>query len=116
VEVDFCELSDGTLLEMIEDPQDVTKSLLAICKDGRICYAGKLAFGNQVFVPIPKDTEIIRPVRLAAGAEPYESADVLLGGIISVLRHTLELSEEHMFLLASSVFSICLVEKLPTAP
>src|SRR5271170_6654865 len=27
VEVDFCELADGTLAEMIEDPQDSSKSL-----------------------------------------------------------------------------------------
>jgi hypothetical protein len=116
IEVDFCELADGTLLEMIEDPHDVTKTLLAICKDGRVRHAKKLVFGNQVFVPIPRDTEIIRHVRLAAGTKPCKSAEALLTGIITVLRYTLELSKEELILLGSFVLSTWLVEKLPIAP
>jgi hypothetical protein len=116
IEVDFRELADGTLLEMIEDPHDATKSLLAICKNGQVRYAEKLQFGNQVFVPIPKGTEIIRHVRLAAGTKTCKSAEALLTGIITVLRYTLELSKEELILLGSFVLSTWLVEKLPIAP
>ena len=39
VEIDFAELSDGTLVEMIQSPADPTESLLAVYKDGNVQYA-----------------------------------------------------------------------------
>ncbi len=78
VEVDFAELEDGTLLEMIENPQDATKSLLAIWNNGQVRYAEKLEHCHQVLVPIPRDAGMIRHVRLATGSQPYESAEALL--------------------------------------
>jgi 2-oxo-4-hydroxy-4-carboxy--5-ureidoimidazoline (OHCU) decarboxylase len=116
VEVEFSELEDGTLLEMIENPQDATKSLLAIWNNGQVGYVEKLERGNQVLVPVPKDAKIIRHVRLADGAESFDSVMILLEDIIVVLRATLELSIDHAFLLASFVLSTWLVEKLPIAP
>jgi hypothetical protein len=116
VEVDFLELEDGTLAEMIENPHDTTKSLLATWKNDRIRYVEKLECGDRVLVPIPKDSGIIRHVRLAKGGEAYESALDLLGGIGCVLRGTLELSMGQLLLLGSFVLSTWFVEKLPVAP
>jgi len=116
VEVDFRELADGTLVEMIEDPHNETKSLLAIWKNGQVRYVEKLECGDQVLVPVPKDANTIRHVRLAKGTESYDSVKALLQDIIRVLHLTLELSTEQMLLLGSFVLSICFVEKLPIAP
>ena len=33
VEIDFAELSDGSLVEMIEDPADATKTLFAVYRN-----------------------------------------------------------------------------------
>ena len=100
VEVDFRELADGTLVEMIEDPEDATKTLLAICKNGQVRYSEKLECGNQVFVPIPKNTEIIRNVQFANGFEDYESLQLLLGEIMLILADILQLSNEQLLLLS----------------
>ncbi len=116
VEVDFAELEDGTLLEMIENPQDATKSLLAIWNNGQVRYAEKLEHCHQVLVPIPRDAGMIRHVRLATGSQPYESAEALLKDIICCLHYTLELSPRQRVLLSSFVMSTWLVEKLPVAP
>jgi energy-coupling factor transporter ATP-binding protein EcfA2 len=116
VEVDFLELRDGTLVELIENPHDATKSLLATWKNGHVRYVEKLQYGNQVFVPIPKDAELIRHVRLANGIEPYESVKSLLGDIMAICHLTLEVSAEQMLLLGAFVLSDWLVEKLPIAP
>ena len=35
-EVDFCELEDGTLVEMIEDPDDPANSLFAVFRNGTV--------------------------------------------------------------------------------
>jgi hypothetical protein len=116
VEVDFLELEDGMLVELIENPHDPTKSLLATWKNGQVRYVERLECGNRVFVPIPKDAELIRHVRLANGIEPYESLQTLLGDIMAVFQLSLELSAEHMLLLGSFVLSDWLIEKLPIAP
>jgi hypothetical protein len=116
VEVDFRELEDGRLVEMIENPDDETKSILAICKNGRIRYAEELEHGNEMLVPLPKDAEFIRHVRLANGAESFGSVNTLLQDILVVLHKTLELSDDHRLLVASFVLSTWFVEKLPVAP
>jgi len=116
VEVDFHELPDGRLLEMIEDPHDATKSVLAIWKNGQIRYAKKVKCGNQVFVPVPKDAGIIRHVSLANGAESYGSVGDLRSGVMAAFLLTLELSQEQLCLLSSLVLSSWIVEKLPVAP
>lgn len=59
VEVDFRKLKDGTLLEMIEDPHDPTKSLFATWNNGKVRYVENVECGNTVFVPIPRDAELI---------------------------------------------------------
>jgi hypothetical protein len=116
VEVGFCELENGTLVEMIQNPHDATKSVLAICENGQVRYAEKLECANQVLVPVPKDAEIIRHVRLANAAESFDSVKTLLADIVLVLSLTLELPMENVFLLSSFVLSTWFVEKLPIAP
>jgi len=116
VEVDFCELENGTLVEMIQNPHDATKSVLAICENGQVRYVEKLECSSQVLVPVPKDAEIIRHVRLADAAESFDSVKSLLADISVVLAVTLELPIKHVFLLASFVVSTWFVEKLPIAP
>jgi len=116
VEVDFVELEDGTLVELIQNPQDATKSLLAIWKNGQVRYVEKFECGNQVLVPIPRNAGMIRHVHLATGAECFDSAETLLADIISVLVGTLELSLKQQVLLGSFVMSTWFVEKLPVAP
>jgi hypothetical protein len=116
VEVDFRQLADGTLVEMIADPEDSSKSLLAICKDGQIRYAAELEYGNQIIRPLAKTNGIIRNVRLPEGAEDYSSAKDLWIEIRKLLWWTLDLSAEHEFLLAAFVMSTCFIEKLSVAP
>jgi hypothetical protein len=105
IEVDFCELENGTLVEMIQNPHDATKSALAICENGQIRYVEKLECGDQVLVPVPRDAEIIRHVCLATAAESFDSVKILLADIMVVVAATLELPKEHEILLASFVLS-----------
>ena len=116
VEVDFSELEDGTIVEMIENPQDAKKSIFATWSNGQVRHVEKLECGNQVLVPVPRDAGMIRHVRLATGTEPYESAQALLKLLICFLHYTLELSSEQEVLLSSLVMSTWVVEKLPVAP
>src|SRR5579863_1706509 len=116
VEIDFRELADGTLLEMIQDPNDPTKSLLAVSKNGQVHLAEKFELGNQVLVPLPRNGAILRDLRLADGLETLEPARDLLSRIISFLSYTVELTCQQIIALSCFVLDTWIIEKLPCAP
>jgi hypothetical protein len=71
IEIDFAELQDGTLAEMIEDPADPTKSLLAVYKNGIGQYADQWSDQNRILVPVSRADLPLEHVRLPRGAETY---------------------------------------------
>jgi hypothetical protein len=73
-ETEFAEIPDGSLVEMIEDSEDSTKTLLAVYKEGEVRFASRVQAGERVLVPIPRDQHIIKHVRLAKGAKECGSA------------------------------------------
>jgi hypothetical protein len=60
VETSSAELEDGTQIEIIEDPQDSSKSQLAVFKDSEVRLVNRFESGNRAFVPIPRDTNLLR--------------------------------------------------------
>jgi hypothetical protein len=116
IETDFAELEDGSLVELIEDPENSSNTLFVIFdgKDAR--YAHEFEYKGQLLVPIPRDGKIIRHVRLARGIKPYGSADSLLEQLDSIFSRCLDLERKYRFLLASVVLSTWFVERLPVAP
>src|SRR5271156_433052 len=116
VETDFAELEDGSLVEIIEDPENSSRTLLAVYKDGEVRFTHRLQHGNRVLVPIPRDRHVIRHVRLPRGVKAYESARSLLRQTDSILSRCLDLDEGDRFLLACFVLSTWFIEKLPVAP
>ena len=116
VEVDFRELADGTLVETIEDPNDPSNSLLAIFEDGKVRYAEKLAHNDQLLVPLPKNSGIVRNVMFANGAEDFESPKELFESTVAFLYRIIDLSLEQYALIASYILSTWVAHKLPIAP
>jgi hypothetical protein len=116
VETDFEELEDGTLLEMVQDPTDSSKSLLAVCQNGRVNLADRFPCRDRVFVPIARDNQTIRYVCLPSGIKPYGSVHSLLMQIRSILSTCLDLGEHLGDLLATFVLSTWFIDQLPVAP
>jgi hypothetical protein len=48
VETDFAETADGSLIEMIEDPEDSARTLLAVYKGGEVRYTSRFQSGDRV--------------------------------------------------------------------
>jgi hypothetical protein len=116
VEIDFVELKDGSLVEMIEDPENSSNTLLAVFKDGEVRFTSRLQRGDEVLVPIPRDKHIIKHVRLARGVKGYESVRSLLFKIDSILSECLEIDVHGRGLLAAFILSTWFIDKLPVAP
>jgi hypothetical protein len=116
VETDFAELDDGSLVEIIEDPENSSRTVLAIYKDGQVRFTHRFQHGNRTLVPIPRDRHVIRHVRLPRGVKAYESVRSLLLQTESILSRCLDIDEGDRFLLACFVLSTWFIEKLPVAP
>ncbi len=116
VEIDFADLKDGSLVDLVEDPENPMRTLLAVWKDGDISYHEKLEHGGLVLLPLPRSGQILKHVRLPRDVRPYESAPSLLLEVMKLISQCVELNENYVFLLASFVFSTWLVDRLPIAP
>src|SRR5579863_2811374 len=116
VETDFAELRGGVLVEMIEDPANPTRSLLAVYKNGIVECVEKFRDGDRVLVPLTRTDLLLRHIRLPQGAEPYGKLLDLLGDIGAILSPCLDIGEDSLFLMIAFVLSTWFPEKLTFAP
>jgi hypothetical protein len=116
IETDFAELEDGSLLDLIEDPEDSSSALFVFFDGKKARYGHEVEYKSHLLVPVLRDGKIIRHVRLPRGIKPYGSAESLLEQIDSVLSRCLDLAKRYRLLLASFVLSTWFVERLPVAP
>jgi hypothetical protein len=116
IEVDFAELEDGSLVEMIEDPDIPTKSLLAVYKDGAVQCVEKWRNGGRVLIPLPRAGQVLKHISLPAGSESYVGLEELKGDVASFFNSCLEVDLRWRILMTAFVFSSWLPERLPVAP
>jgi hypothetical protein len=115
-QVDFAELDDGTLIEMIEDPNNAANSIFAIYKNGTVQYAPTVAYKDRVLVPVPREQGLFKHVRVARGIQPCASPGALLGGIIALIQACVDIGQSDAALIAAFAMSTWFVESLFIAP
>ena len=115
-EVDFLEMADGTLVEMIEDPNEPRRYLFATYNGNEVAYADNVEEGNRVFLPLPKNSKVCRYVNFPKGADKFNSPRYLLKAIWKMLHMTLELENKDLILMGFYTLATWFVEKLPSAP
>jgi hypothetical protein len=114
--IEFEELQDGSLAEMIEDPINPAKSLLAVYANGTVRYTDKLQTGSEVLVPLSRTDPLLRHIVLPQGAEAYGGLRRLMGGVAALLAACLDVDFNSLFLIIAHVFCTWFPEKLPFAP
>ncbi len=115
-EIDFAELSDGSLIEMIEDPADSTKSLLAVYKNGTATYKNMLPEGPSVLVPLSRTDPAVKHICLPQGAEPYGDLQKLISDVGCVFSSCIDVERNARMLMTAFVLASWFPEKLPCAP
>jgi len=113
---DFAELLDGSLVEMIEDPNDPTKSLFAVYKDGVVRYAPWVDEGDTRWMPWPRTDPETAHIGLAQGANSFEDIEKLESQVASVFVGCLDLELEARMVMTAFTMTTWLREKLPVAP
>ncbi len=115
-EIDFAELKDGTLVELVEDPKDAGQACLAVWKDSEVQFVDRLEQDGQVFVPLSRKNEVLRHLRLPSAVTPYESVPALLRGLESLIAQCVAVDEKYVPVLADFVLNSWLVDRLEVAP
>lgn len=92
--IEFTELKDGSLIDLVENPDDPKKTLLAVWKDGKTTYHSRLERGREVLVPLLRDGAIFQHVRLPHSAEPYGSVLKLCIGLLKLITDCVDIKEE----------------------
>jgi hypothetical protein len=114
--VEFSELDDGSLVDLVEDSNKPGRTLLAVWKDGKATYHSELKRGGDVLTPFAGNGEIFRHVRLPACIEPYESVRNLILSVYKLIARCVDVKNEYLFVLACFVLSTWVADRLPDAP
>jgi len=115
-EVDFAELEDATLLEMIEDPNNPANSLFAVYTNGAVKNVPRMECNDRVLVPVPREQGLFKHVRLPRGTRPCKSPVDLFGGIAVLIMACVDIGMDDAILIAGFVISTWLIENLAIAP
>jgi hypothetical protein len=115
VQIDFAELEDGSLVEVVEDPSDSNHTLFAISKRRRIRLAGRVEDRGRILVPIPRSTIGFSDVRLPYGILPYKSVTRLVFTLWGFIRCAVDVPDEYALLLSAFVLYDWVADRLPTA-
>jgi len=76
-EIDFAVLGDGSLVELVEDPVDPWRCLLAVWKDGEVSFLESLEEDGRLLVPFQRSENALAHIRLPSAAKPYGSVTEL---------------------------------------
>lgn len=84
---------DGTILELIEEPADTTRTLLAVRSGGTTTFVGEHERNGCRLVPFPRDNQIVEAIPLPDGIEEYGSAPQLARSVGDFLFRCAPISE-----------------------
>src|SRR5712664_3130221 len=114
--IEFRELKDGSLVDLVEDPHNLNRTMLAVWKDGKTTYHSQLERDGAVLIPLARDGEIFRHVRLAHSTEPYESVKGLLASLIELIIKCVDIKYEYLPALLHFVLFTWIADRLSVAP
>jgi hypothetical protein len=114
--IDFAELKDGSLAEIVEDPENSRQTLFAVWKDGGVSYHRQLYCDGRQLIPLPRTGEIMQHVRLPRGVKAYKSTASLMYEIADLIQQRVSIRKDNLLPLASFVLASWVVDRLPIAP
>lgn len=114
-EIDFAQLDDGSIVEIIEDPVNPNRTKLAIFKGGRIRIADRVENNGEVFLPMSRSTVGFAEVKLPRGTMTYRSVTRLFYNIVNFIQYAVDVPEEYRPVLAAFVIYTWVADRFPIA-
>jgi hypothetical protein len=111
IEVDFKYLDDGRVVELVEDPDDATKTKLAVLDSGTVYLTDAVEYRGQLLVPIGK-TDGLEDISLPRGAHPYSSVSEVFYHTSNLIKVCVDLPEPYLFMTAAVVLNSWFADRL----
>ncbi len=121
-EVDFEQLPDGRLAELVEDPHDPKETLLAVGGDGSYELVQSIPCDKEILVPLVRKEELLRFVTLPRGLKEVRgrarvaAADDLDIFVFEFIKQHVALDYANLCVLALFVLSTWFVDRFEVAP
>lgn len=121
-EVEFEELPDGRLVEMIEDPEDPTRKSLVVGRNGRYEIVQSIESRGQLLVPLSSGDSVLQSIIFPRGATAMVGrSDVaspadLMKVISLFIRKRVAASDADIVILTAYIFSTWFIDRFDVAP
>lgn len=113
-EVNFQVLDNGDIVDLVENPDDPTQTLLAISHEGQVHFADKLEYKGHLLVPMQRNSPELADVRLPKGVLPCDSG-AALSWLWQIIPRFAHLPADYVPILASFIVYACFADRLPVA-
>jgi len=112
IEIDFKQLGDGRLLELIEDPDDPTKTKLAVFDRSQVVLASEVEYEGQVFVPMGRETDGLGDIALPHAPNPYHSTEDILRQTTHLIEACVRLPQPYLIIATTFVMYSWFADRL----
>lgn len=112
IEVDFKQLDDGRVVELIEDPADATKTKLAVFDSGKVYLTDAVDYRGQLLVPIVRTTHGLEDIILPRAPRPYQSAREVYYRTCNLIAACVALPELYLYVTAAFVLNSWFADRL----
>jgi hypothetical protein len=103
VEVAVRQFPDGTKLRLICDPDDPTRTMFAVWRDGGVQLQEEFEYGRVVFRPPRRDDPLVHSLVLPRGVQPPDAPSTMALNIGALLNEVVPLAEAHQLVLGTFV-------------
>jgi hypothetical protein len=107
---------DGSVLELLRDPDNFAKLVLVHCSGGAVEIAPEISRGDLRYVPISFDPSVARAVRFPTRVAPPEATSQLFADLCALLECHLAQLEPTITALALAIFASWFSPVLQLAP
>jgi hypothetical protein len=116
-EIEFAELEDGSLVEVVEHPDIPGSTLLAVYQNGKVEYTDRLVHNEEILIPFRRDRDIFRAIPFPRTAKAYGTVGRLIEDILSFLLKAVDFNDlAYAGIFACCVMASWVIDRLEVAP
>lgn len=112
IEIDFKQLDDGSVVELVEDPADATKTKLAVFDGRQVYLADEVDYRGQLLVPFGRTTDGLEDIRLPRAPQPYHSTEEVFYRTSNLINACSALPNEYLFVTAAVIVHSWFADRL----
>src|SRR5579863_1972621 len=112
IEVEFKQLDDGRVVELVEDPADPMKTKLAVFDGEKVYLTDAVDYHGEILVPIGRKTDGLEDIILPRAPRPYESVEEVFYRAHNLIASCVTFPEPYSLVTAAIVLNSWFADRL----